>query len=253
VATLKHPPKQKPRGQTAKAKSLDLVTQETLHLWRRHHLGYDQTKYVVERVRCQLALEPPRTRNRTVDRLDRNEVERLIQATYRIQSKYGLMIKTLFQTGARVDEFVHVRVEDLLLGGDPPQIHITHAKRQADRYVPILPALGDELRTHLQGRQKGFLFESNRHTRYSSRMVQSIVKDSALQAGIAKRVYPHLLRHSVATILLDSGQVPIDQVQKFLGHLNLSTTQIYAETSLQALGDNYLRALGGNNRTRQHA
>ncbi|WP_425387784.1 hypothetical protein [Edaphobacter aggregans] len=52
---------------------------------------------------------------------------------------------------------------------------------------------------------------------------------------------------------MDSGQVPIDQVQKFLGHLNLSTDQIYAETSLQALGDNYLRALDGNNRTRQHA
>jgi integrase/recombinase XerD len=52
-----------------------------------------------------------------------------------------------------------------------------------------------------------------------------------------KAVYPHLLRHSVATILLDSGQVPIDQVQKFLGHLHLSTTQIYAETSLRALGD----------------
>jgi hypothetical protein len=41
--------------------------------------------------------------------------------------------------GAHVDEYVHVRAEDLLLGGDPPQIHITHAKRQADRYVPILP------------------------------------------------------------------------------------------------------------------
>jgi site-specific recombinase XerC len=40
---------------------------------------------------------------------------------------------------------------------------------------------------------------------------------------------------------------------KSLDHLNLSTTQIYAETSIQALGDNYLRALGGNNRTRQHA
>ena len=62
---------------------------------------------------------------------------------------------------------------------------------------------------------------------------------------IGKRVYPHLLRHSIATILLDSGLVPIDQVQKFLGHLNLSTTQIYAETSLRALGDNYVRAMGG--------
>jgi hypothetical protein len=50
---------------------------------------------------------------------------------------------------------------------------------------------------------------------------------------------------SFATILLDSGLVPIDRVQKFLGYLNLSTTQIYAERSLRALGDNYLRALGG--------
>jgi site-specific recombinase XerD len=47
------------------------------------------------------------------------------------------------------------------------------------------------------------------------------------------------------TILLDSGLVPIDQVQKFLGHLHIATTQIYAKTSLRALGDNYTRALGG--------
>jgi site-specific recombinase XerD len=39
--------------------------------------------------------------------------------------------------------------------------------------------------------------------------------------------------------------VPIDQVQKFLGHLHLSTTQIYAETTLLALGGNYVRAQGG--------
>ena len=250
MAALIQPVEPELRGNRAKAQlptasqSLESAIRETLRLWRKHHLTYDQSKYVVEQVRRQLALEPPRTRNRTVHRLDHGEVERLIQATYRVQSKYGLMIKTLFQTGARVDEFVHIRVEDLLLGGDPPQIHITHAKRQSDRYVPILPALADELRTHLQGRERGFLFESNRHNRYSTRAVQTIVKDYARGAGIAKRVHPHLLRHSIATILLDSGQVPIDQVQKFLGHLNLATTQIYAETSLQALGSNYVRALG---------
>jgi len=245
MATRKRGRQEKLRGQKARTHSLDNVVQQTCHLWRKYHLGYDQTKYVVERVRRRLALEPPRMRTRTVARLEYSEVERLIQVTYRNQSKYALMIKTLFLTGARVDEFVHIRVEDLLVDGDPPQIHLTHAKRGADRYVPILPALADELRTHLQGRQRGFLFESNRHTRYATRTVQAIVTACARAAGITKRVYPHLLRHSIATILLDSGLVPIDQVQKFLGHLHLSTTQIYAETSLRALGDNYIRALGG--------
>ena len=122
---------------------------------------------------------------------------------------------------------------------------LRHCKAESTRYVPILPALAQELRTHLNGRRRGYLFETNRNNRYSVRTVQAVVKAGALAAGIGKRVYPHLLRHSVATILLDSGQVPIDQVQKFLGHLQLSTTQIYAETSIRALGDNYVRALGG--------
>ena len=47
----------------------------------------------------------------------------------------------------------YIRVEDLLVDDDPPQIHIIHAKRGADRYVLILPALADQLRTHLRGRQ----------------------------------------------------------------------------------------------------
>jgi integrase/recombinase XerD len=238
----------KRRGQTAKAPSradLAAVVQETTRLWRQHHLGYDQTKYVVEQVRRRLGLAPPATRPRTVERLDRAEVERLIAAAYRDGSRRGLMVKTLFLTGARVSEFVHIRVEDLHLDDDPPRIHLAHAKGHANRSVPILPALAQELRTHLQGRRRGYLFESNRHTRYAVRTVQTMVQRCARAAGITRRVHPHLLRHSIATILLDSGQVPIDQVRKFLGHLHLSTTQIYAETSLRALGENYVRALSG--------
>ena len=76
----------------------------------------------------------------------------------------------------------------------------------------------------------------------------AVVERFARQAGIAKRVYLHLLRHSIATIL-HSGLVPIDQVQKILGHLQLSTTQIYAETSTRALGENHVRALAAANRS----
>ena len=238
----------KRRGQVAKAPShadLATVIRQTARLWRQHHLGYDQTKYVVEQVRRRLGLAPPATRPRTVERLDRAEVERLIAAAYRDGSRRGLMVKTLFLTGARVSEFVHIRVENLHLDDDPPRIHLAHAKGHANRSVPILPALAQELRTHLQGRTQGYLFESNRHTRYAVRTVQTMVQRCARAAGITRRVHPHLLRHSIATILLDSGQVPIDQVRKFLGHLHLSTTQIYAETSLRALGGNYVRALSG--------
>jgi integrase/recombinase XerD len=59
--------------------------------------------------------------------------------------------------------------------------------------------------------------------------------------GLTQRVTPHRLRASVATLLLDAG-IPSDQVQKFLRHKHLSTTQIYAETSLRSLGEHYLRA-----------
>src|SRR4029450_2576498 len=60
------------RGERAKTQSvapLAEVIDETLRLWRKHHLGYDQTKYVVERVRRRLALEPPRPRNLTGEQL----------------------------------------------------------------------------------------------------------------------------------------------------------------------------------------
>lgn len=69
----------------------------------------------------------------TSTRLDRLEVDRLIQAAYRNRSPHGLMIKTLFLTGARVSEFVQVRVEDLHLDSDAPQIHLVPTARRFRR------------------------------------------------------------------------------------------------------------------------
>ena len=179
----------KVRGHPAKAQfwsGLAEIVSDTVRLWRKHHLGYDQTKYVVEQVRRRLKLQPPSARRRTVNRLDQAEVERLIGRTYQSHNKYGLMIKTLFLSGARVDEFVHIQVNDLHLDADP-QLYISHGKKESNRYVPVLPALAQELRTHLNGRRQGYLFETNRNDRYSVRTVQSIVKSQAQEAGIGRR------------------------------------------------------------------
>lgn len=184
---------------------------------------------MAKEVRRALNVEPPKTRKRVIARLSRDEEARLITYAYRITGERGLVIKTLFQTGARVSEFVNLKVEDVFFVEQ--MILIAKAKGGKSRYVPILPALAQELRTHLGKRTVRYLFETNRASRYSPRRIQQIIKETAEQA---KRVYPHLLRHSVATTLLERG-MPIEQIQKFLGHAKLETTQVYAESSTEMM------------------
>ena len=104
--------------------------------------------------------------------------------------------------------------------------------------------VAQELRTHLNGRRNGFVFEINRSNHYTTRYVQRLVHDATRHAGIDKHVTQHRFRASVATILLDAG-LPLDQVQQFLRHKRITTTQIYAETSLHGMSENCIRAFAG--------
>jgi integrase/recombinase XerD len=231
------------RTPSAKTKfdRLQTVIMDTLKLWRRHHLTYDQTRYVAKEVRRALALARPPMRQRVIARLSRAEEERLIAQAYRMPGVRGLLIKTLFQTGARVSEFVHLQVEDVFF--DEQMLLITHAKDGKQRYVPLLPDLTHELRTYLRDRSTGYLFETTRHTRYPPRRMQQLVQETAALEGITKRVHPHLPRHSVATTLLERG-MPLEQIQTFLGHAKLDPTQIYAESTTASIKESYQKALG---------
>ena len=231
------------RAPAQKAKSdpaLQAVIQATLRLWRRHHLSYDQTRYVAKSVRRALGLERPKVRTRVIERLSREDERRLIDTAYRLPGTRGLLIKTLLQTGARVSEFAAMEVEDFFF--DEQMILIRKAKGGKHRYVPILPELAQELRTHLRQRRRGYVFETNRHTAFSPRRLQQLVKETAALAGITKRVSPHILRHSVATTLLEQG-MPLDQIQQFLGHAQLDTTQIYATATSAMIKKSYQQAL----------
>jgi integrase/recombinase XerD len=233
------------RTTSVKAKpsqGLSAVIAATKKLWRQYHLTYDQTHYVAKEVRRALGIERPKSRTRVVARLSREEERQLIAHAYRVQGTRGLLIKTLFQTGARVSEFVNITADEVFF--EEQMILISKAKGGKSRYVPILPQLAQELRTHLGDRTAGYLFETVRNTRYSPRRIQQIIKETTADAQITKRVYPHLLRHSVATTLLDRG-MPIEQIQKFLGHAKLETTQIYAESSAEMIKESYQKALAG--------
>ena len=231
-----------PSRKAKQKNSLKALISATTKLWRKSHLTYDQARYVSKEVRKALDIERVKTRRRVVERLSRDEEQGLIQHAYRDRSEHGLLIKTLFQTGARVSEFANIKVEHFFF--DELMILINKGKGGKSRYVPILSELAQELRTHLGDRATGFLFETNRHLPYSPRRIQQIVRATAEGAKIKKRVYPHLLRHSVATTLLERG-MPIDQIQKFLGHSKLETTQVYAESTTEMIKESYRRALSG--------
>ncbi len=231
------------RTQSQKAKpapDLQAVIKATEKLWRRHHLTYDQTRYVAKEVRRALKVQRPRSRVRVIERLSQEEERRLIDTAYRLPGTRGLLIKTLFQTGVRVSEFVHIQVADVYF--EEEMILIRQGKGGKQRYVSILSELAQELKTHLRGRAKGYLFETNRHAAFSPRRIQQIVKETADLAGITKRVSPHTLRQSVATTLLEHG-MPLEQIQKFLGHAKIDTTQIYAASTTAMIKDSYQQAL----------
>jgi integrase/recombinase XerD len=89
-----------------------------------------------------------------------------------------------------------------------------------------------------------YRFETIPSTPYAPRRIQQIIKDTADEAKITKRVYPHLLRHAVATTLLEHG-MSLEPIQKCLGHSKLETTQIDAESTAEMIQERSQQALGG--------
>ena len=82
------------------------------------------------------------------------------------------------------------------------------------------------------------LFVSKRGTRISDDMIQIIIKNLLMQAGIDTRVYSvHKLRHTAATLMYKYGHVDIRNLQMILGHQSVSTTQIYTHVDDQQLQD----------------
>ena len=218
--------------QNSEPAELKKLIDATVKLWRKYHLTYDQAGYVGKEIRRELKIKRVKTRKNIIVRLSRDEEQKLIGCAYRETGNNGLLLKTLLLTGARVSEFISLKVEDIFF--DELMILIEKGKGGKSRYVPILPELSQELKTHLGSRQTGYVFESNRHTKFTARRIQQIVKETA-----------HLLRHTVATFLLEKG-MPLEQIQKFLGHSKIETTQIYAESSTEMMKEGFQRAFSNS-------
>ncbi len=161
--------------------------------------------------------------------MTREEVERLLAATR--SPKYRAIFMVLYGAGLRVFEAVALKIEDVL--SDRMLLYVAEAKGGGDRYALLSPRLLKELRAYWrEARPAGpFLFEGAKPGIHQRRRdVYRPFRRAAHDAGITRRVYPHALRHSFATHLLEDG-ADLRVIQALLGHRWISSTEIYTHVS----------------------
>lgn len=176
----------------------------------------------------------PRRPIRLPEVLSREEVERLIENA--ASPLHRIWILTLYATGIRREELVHLKITDIDSGR--MVIHIRQGKGRKDRHVMLSPRLLNELRgywRHANPRPTTYLFpgrgpHQNGEAPLQGKSVFNAVQQAAQRAGLAKRVHPHTLRHSFATHLLESG-ADLHTIQLLLGHGDLKTTSRYLHLS----------------------
>ncbi len=187
-------------------------------------------------------LLPPRGEQHLPETLNEPEVASILQAvdTDKLLGRRDLAILELFYaSGLRLSELCNARLENMDL--DEGFIRVT-GKGNKTRIVPVGGKAREALRNYLKNERpelvksktSSWVFLSVRGGSLSPERVRELVKQRARNAGIEKNVYPHLLRHSFATHLLQNG-ADLRVIQDMLGHADIATTQIYTHVDQKGL------------------
>ncbi len=167
-----------------------------------------------------------------------DEVEKILEYSD-LSSAKGLrdtlMIETMYASGMRVSELIAVKTTDI----DYKRGFIkVIGKGSKERIVPIYDSLLVKIEDYLpirhdyfiKERDEGWLFPNKNGSFLTRQYVWQWVKEICIKSGINKHVSPHTLRHSFATHLL-SGGADLRTIQIFLGHTNITTTEIYTHVT----------------------
>lgn len=156
-----------------------------------------------------------------------------------IELRNRLLIEFIYACGLRVSELVNIKIKDIDINNE---ILTVIGKGNKVREIPFYPNLTILINKYLKyyyslyNTNSDSLFINIKGKQLTVRYVQKMLKEQCIIANINLNVYPHMLRHSFATHLLDNG-LDLRIVQQLLGHKNLSTTQIYTHVTIDRLKD----------------
>ena len=170
----------------------------------------------------------PRSEDKLPVILSPAEVKHLLETPKNLGHR--TMLATLYATGARVSEVARLHIPDI--DSHRGVIWIRSGKGNKDRQTLLPPKLLELLRVYFRWkRPKEWLFPGAKPGQpVSCKCIFQVCQQTAQQAGIAKPVHPHSLRHAFATHLLDAG-VNLRSIQILLGHAHLETTARYLHVS----------------------
>ena len=174
------------------------------------------------------SIERPRKESKLPKVLAKEEIIKMISQTKNL--KHKCIISLLYSSGLRRNELLELKLEDI--NSKRMLIRVEQAKGNKDRYTVLNKSVLEDLRKYFKiYKPKTYLFESPiPGNKYSNSSVLQIVVKAAKKAGIKERVTPHILRHSFATHLLESG-TDIRYIQLLLGHNSTKTTEIYTHVA----------------------
>lgn len=213
-------------------------------LQRRLSALRSQFKYLMKQGQLQsdpsTGLRAPKAPRKLPQVLDVDEAVRLVELP--TDGELGLrdraMLELLYSSGLRVSELCALRWTDLDL--DESLVTVL-GKGSKTRVVPVgshaVKALSEWRQAGIAERHAP-VFPGRAGKAISTRAVQLRLQQLAQQQGIWKRVYPHLLRHSFASHMLESSG-DLRSVQELLGHADIATTQIYTHLDFQRLATVY--------------
>lgn len=195
---------------------------------------------------ASLHIETPKSDRLLPQVLTNDEVDQLlnIKGTTPLDLRNKAMLELLYATGLRVTELISLQLSD---------VHLSMGfvrclgKGNQERIIPLGNLAKDALEDYL-GQARHPLVKRNKtetalfvnhHGRSLSRQgFWKVLKGIAQKAGLTKTITPHTLRHSFATHLLENG-ADLRSVQELLGHMDISTTQIYTHVTKTRLKDMY--------------
>ena len=161
--------------------------------------------------------------------ISKKGIKEMIENTENL--KHKLIIKLLYSSGLRLQELINLKRKDIDF--ERGIINVEKGKGKKDRVTLISENLKMDLLKYYSNNffKTEYIFEG-RNGKYTKKSVQKVLNEAGKR--IKTRVTPHMLRHSFATHLLESG-TDIIHIQKLLGHSDLKTTEIYTHVSTKDL------------------